>query len=61
MYSYASVKYAQKFAQNVLEKFPKFLPIMLFILPIMLLLFSNINNLDVKILLLESSNTVFTI
>ena len=57
----ASGKYAQKFAQNAFGIFPKFLPIMLFMLPIMLVLCSNMNNIDVKILLLECSIRVFTI
>ena len=43
---YISVKYAQKFSQNVFEKFSKFLPIMLFMLPIMLVLCSNMNNIN---------------
>ena len=39
----------------------KNLPIMLFILPIMLVFFFNMNNIDVRILLLEFSIRVFTI
>ena len=37
------------------------LPIMLFLLPIMLVLCSNMNNINVKILLLECSIRVFAI
>ena len=44
----ASVKYAQKFAQSAFGNFPKILPIMLFMLLIMLVLCSNMNNIDVK-------------
>ena len=36
-------------------EFPKILPIMLFMLPIMLVLCSNMNNIDIKFLLLECS------
>ena len=56
---------------NMLKKLPKillgypqnFLPIMhmLFMLPIMLILCSNMNNIDVKVSLLECSIRVFTI
>ena len=38
-----------------------FLPIMLFMLPIMLVLWSNVNNLYVEFLLLECSIRVITI
>ena len=38
-----------------------YITIMLFMLPIMLVLCSNMNNADVKILLLECSIRVFTI
>ena len=57
----ASVKYAQKFAQYAFENIPKFLPIMLSMLSIMLVLCSNVNNIDVKILWLECSIRVFLI
>ena len=56
-----SVKYAQKFVHNTFGNFPNCLPIILFLLPIMLALCSNMNNIGVKILLLESSIRVFTI
>ena len=46
-------QYAQKFVQNAFGKFPKFLPIMLFMFPIMLVLCSDMNNIDVKTLLLK--------
>ena len=55
------IYYVQKFAQYVFGNFPKFLPIMLFMLPIMLVLCSNMNNTDAKILLFECSIRVFTI
>ena len=58
---YFTVKYAQKIAQNAFGIFPKFLPVMLFILPIMLVLCFNMNNIDVRILLLECSIRVFMI
>ena len=48
----ALVKYAQKYAQNAFGNFPKFLSIMLFRFPIMLVLCSNNN---IKFLLLEYS------
>ena len=50
-----------KSCPNAFGIFPKFLPIMLFMLPIMLVLWSNMNNINVKILLLECSIKVFTI
>ena len=50
-----------EYSQNAFGIFPKFLPIMLFILPIMLVLCFNMNNIDVRILLLECSIRVFTI
>ena len=50
-----------KIAQNAFGIFPKFLSIMFFKLPIMLVLCSNMNNIDVKILLLECSIRIFTI
>ena len=50
-----------KIAQNAFGIFPKFLPIMLFKLSIMLVLCSNMNNIDVKILLLECFIRIFTI
>ena len=50
-----------KFAQNAFGNFPKFLPIMLFILPIVLLLCSNMNNMDVKFLFFECSIRVLMI
>ena len=58
--NYASVIYAQKFAKNAFKNFPKFLPIMLFMLPVTFVLCSNVNNIDVKILMLECSIRVFT-
>ena len=38
---------SQKFAHKCFLEFPKNLPIMLFMLPIMLVLCSNMNNIDV--------------
>ena len=51
----------KKLPQNAFGIFSKFLPIMLFILPIMLVLCFNTNNIDVRILLLECSIRVFMI
>ena len=51
-----------KICPNAFENFPKFLPIMPFVLSIMLVLWSNMNDVGVKILLLlECSIRVFTI
>ena len=36
-------------AQNAFENFPKFVPFMLFMLPIMLALCSNMNNIHLKV------------
>ena len=50
-----------KICPNAFGNFPKFLSVMFFMLPIMLVLSSNMNNTDVKILLLKCSIRVFMI
>ena len=50
-----------KFADNDIGNFPKFLLIMLFVFPVMLVLCSNINNVDLRFLLLECFIRVCTI